>query len=296
MPIESETDITIQSFLRYLQFEKRYSPLTVKAYHDDLEQFRNFWESGEEKFTPSSNDYKLIRSWLVSLLNNKVNSRSVNRKISTLKSFYRYLITQGAIKSNPLKKVIRPKIKKKLPIFISPEHLDILLDKIDFGNSFQGIRNRLIIELLFCTGIRRSELITLEKNSVHVKELIIKVLGKRSKERIIPILPELASDIEEYVKIKNQLLPEINNNRLFLTEKGEPIYGTLVYRVVRSYLATVTTINKKSPHILRHSFATAMLNNGADLNAIREILGHSSLAATQVYTHNTFEKLKKLYN
>lgn len=235
-----------------------------------------------------------IREWIVYLMENNISARSINRKISTLKSFFKFLHREGHITKNPLLKISSPKNQKKLPSFVEKNKMDLLLDKIEFANDFEGVRDSLIIEILYLTGIRLSELINIKLTDVDFGEKAIKVLGKRNKERLVPITNELINSINYYIKHRNQL-KHIENNYLLLTQKGEKVYPKLIYRIVNRYLELVTTIEKKSPHVLRHTFATHMLNNGADLNAIKEILGHANLSATEVYTHNTFEKLKSIY-
>jgi len=281
------------SFLKYIQYEKRYSSHTITSYTNDLEQYYLFCNNITDGFCPSEKDYKIIRNWIVYLIENKISSRSVTRKITTLKSFYKHLLKEGFLKSNPLDKILSPKINKKLPFFIEEAQINKLLDDIDFGNNYIGIRNKLIIDIFYSTGMRLSELRNIKKTNIDFNNLTIKVLGKRNKERIIPFNNKLKISIENYITIRNQL--GLNNIFLFVTEKDKQVYEKLIYRVVNKYLNLVSTIEKKSPHVLRHTFATHMLNNGADLNAIKELLGHSNLSATQIYTHNTFEKLKKVY-
>jgi integrase/recombinase XerC len=236
-----------------------------------------------------------IRAWIVSMLENNYSTVSVHRKISCLRVFYRYLRKEGAIKNDPLDKVVLPKRKKTLPAFVEEEALNNLLDNYSFGDEFSGIRNRTIIEFLYLTGMRRSELIGLRDNDVDLAEGSVKVTGKRNKQRIIPLVRPFIKRLDEYITIRNKNIETVNNGWFFITDKGNKLYDKYVYNTVTSYLAMVTTIEKKSPHILRHSFATHMLNRGADLNSIKEFLGHANLSATQIYTHNTFEKLKKVY-
>ncbi|MBN1184686.1 MAG: tyrosine recombinase XerC [Bacteroidales bacterium] len=282
------------SFLKYLSFEKNYSVHTVKSYANDLNQYHAFCTELEiENFIAA--DHKTIRKWVVSLMENEVNPRSINRKLSTLKTFYKYLIREGIISLNPVNKVVAPKTSKKIPAFVEEKQINELLDHFEFGNDHIGMRNKLIMDLFYATGIRESELIHLKEADINVHKNSIKVLGKRNKERIIPITSTMMKSIEDYITIRNASLRS-KDDFLFLTEKGKKIYPKLVYRVVTSYLTMVTTLDKKSPHVLRHTFATHMLNRGADLNAIKELLGHANLSATQVYTHNTFEKLKSIYN
>ena len=280
-------------FLSYLRFEKRYSPHTVVSYDNDLKQFHDFCIlSGSENFELDSN---LIRLWIVSLLGQGISSRSVNRKLSTLKTFSRYLIRQGILTVNPLNKVLKPKMSKRIPSFIDEEKLNQFLENYEFGEDYAGKRNQLIIELLYQTGMRLSELIGLKTGSVNFSENTILVFGKRNKERLIPINGELAKSIKEFLVLRNNTFSSNLNNSLLLTSKGQTLYPKMVYRIINDFLSIVTTLDKKSPHILRHSFATHLLNRGADLNAIKELLGHANLSATQVYTHNSFEKLKDIY-
>jgi integrase/recombinase XerC len=284
-----------ESFLQYLQIEKRYSLHTVRSYLNDLDQFYSFLSSlgvPDDPETISSHD---IRAWIVSMLDNNYSTTSVHRKISCLRVFYRYLRKEGIVKNDPLEKVVLPKRKKNLPVFIEEEALTNLLDNYAFGEGFAGIRNRTIIELLYLTGMRRSELIGLRNNDLDLAEGSLKVTGKRNKQRIIPLVKPFIKRLEEYIKVRNETIPAERDGWFFITDKGNKLYDKYVYNTVNSYLAMVTTIEKKSPHILRHTFATHMLNRGADLNSIKELLGHANLSATQIYTHNTFEKLKKVY-
>jgi integrase/recombinase XerC len=236
-----------------------------------------------------------VRAWIVSMMENQITPVSVHRKISCLRVFFRHLRKEGVIKSDPLEKVVLPKRKKTLPVFVAEEALDTLLDNDNFGDDFAGLRNRTIIEMLYLTGIRRSELIGLRSNDIDFREATVKVTGKRNKQRIIPLTKPFVARLEEYYKMRNEFTGSGNGEWFFITGKGNKLYDKFVYNIVKRYLSMVTTIEKKSPHILRHTFATHMLNHGADLNAIKEFLGHANLSATQVYTHNTFEKLKKIY-
>jgi integrase/recombinase XerC len=236
-----------------------------------------------------------IRAWIVSMLENEYSSVSVHRKISCLRVFFRYLRKEGIMKTDPLAKVVLPKRKKRLPVFVEEETMAGLLDNFGFSDDFPGIRSRTIIELLYQTGIRRSELIGLRDIDVDLAEGTLKVTGKRNKQRIIPLLKPFISRLEEYIKVRNESTETKPNGWFFITDKGNKLYDKYVYNTVNNYLAMVTTIEKKSPHILRHTFATHMLNRGADLNSIKELLGHANLSATQIYTHNTFEKLRKVY-
>lgn len=280
--------------MTYLQAERRYSEHTLKAYRSDINQFHAFClEKGHEGMELY---FKVIRSWVVALMDAGYSSGSVHRKLSSLKSYCNYLIRIGELDANPLDRVLKPKTKKRVPVFVEEVQMDRLLDDYDFGDDYEGIRNRLMLDLLYQTGIRRAELIRLTTGSVHTEEKTLKVVGKRNKERIIPLGDDLVRRIGEYLTIRDTLPPSAGENALLLTRKGNPLYDKLVYRVVLRYLAMVTTLDKRSPHVLRHTFATHMLNRGADLNTIKELLGHANLSATQVYTHNTFEKLKSIYN
>jgi len=284
-----------ESFLQYLQIEKRYSPHTIRSYLNDLDQFYSFLSNQgypEDPVAVTSHD---IRAWIVSMLENGYSSVSVHRKISCLRVFYRYLRKEGYVKNDPLLKIILPKRKKSLPVFVEEAALNNLLDVYSFGDSFAGIRNRTIIEMLYFTGMRRSELIGLRNIDVDLEEASVKVTGKRNKQRIIPLVKSFVIRLEEYIKVRDRFIETGNEGWFFISDKGNKLYDKYVYNTVNSYLAMVTTIEKKSPHILRHTFATHMLNHGADLNSIKELLGHANLSATQVYTHNTFEKLKKIY-
>jgi integrase/recombinase XerC len=282
-----------ESFLSYLRYEKRFSVHTITAYSNDLIQFTEYAISAASISAVQEINSVLIRSWVVSMMESGISPRSVNRKITALKSFFRYLLRQQVVSENPTLKVQSPKVAKRLPVFVEKEKMDVLLDTVDFGSDFEGIRNKLVLELFYGTGMRLSELINLRQKDVDLFNSQVKVLGKRNKERIIPFNRELKLKIEEYQAEKKRLA--IGGEFLLTTVKGDKLYEKLVYGIVKSYLSQVTTIDKKSPHVLRHTFATHMLNNGADLNAIKEILGHANLSATQVYTHNTVEKLKNIH-
>jgi integrase/recombinase XerC len=284
----------IERFIRYLQFEKRFSPNTVIAYKKDLYQFSEFIKSIEPDLI--SITHQQVRTGIVSLMDNGIEPKSINRKISSLRSFYKFLQREGLINSSPMLHVKAPKIPKRLPVVITEQKMDSLLDADTvFSDDFEGYRNRLILELLYGTGMRLSELVGLSNEDVNIYENQIKVLGKRNKERIIPISKVLASLIADYQVLKNNKDFNIKSSSLIVTNDGKAVYPKFIYRVVHSILSFISTQDKKSPHILRHSFATTLLNRGADLNAIKELLGHSSLAATQVYTHNSVEKLKSIY-
>ena len=283
-------------FLNYLRFEKRYSQHTILSYRTDLDQFEGYardYMEDEEGLDRA--DTKVIRSWIAHLMESGMSARSVNRKITTLKTFYKFMMREQHIKINPTDKVISPRLSKTLPAFVEEEKMDELLDSHSFGNDFLGARNKLIIELLYLTGMRLSELIMLEDRHIDLYEHTVRVTGKRNKERIIPLEQAAVDIIMNYLDVRKKEFPEPATTHFFVTNKGKPLYPKFVYKVVNSYLRLVTTMEKRSPHVLRHSFATHMLNRGADLNAIKEILGHANLSATQVYTHNTFEKLVTIY-
>lgn len=284
----------IEPFISYIQHQKRYSINTVTAYKKDLSQLFEFTASTYQITNTKEITSTIIRSWLVSLKENEISNRTIIRKISSVKTYFKYLKKNGLFTGNPFIKIITPKTSKPLPVFLKQEETIELFNKELFVNDYTGIRDQLILEILYSTGMRLSELVSLKINSIDLSSNQIKVLGKRNKERIIPITLVLKNKIEFYIKKRNEI--SANNEYLLLTEKGKKIYAKLVYRIVIYYLSKVTSKDKKSPHILRHTFATHMLNNGADLNTIKEILGHSNLSATQVYTHNTIEKLKNIHN
>lgn len=284
----------IERFIRYLQFEKRFSPNTVIAYQKDLYQFSEFIASSESDLLEIS--HQQVRSWIVSFMDQGMEPKSINRKISSLRSFYKFLQREGLINNSPMIHVKAPKIPKRLPVVITEQKMDTLLDAEDvFSDDFEGIRNRLILELLYGTGMRLAELVNLSDDDVNIYESQIKVLGKRNKERIIPISKVLTKLIVDYQVQKNKQRFSSKALSLIVTKEGKAAYPKFIYRIVHSILSLISTQDKKSPHILRHSFATTLLNRGADLNAIKELLGHSSLAATQIYTHNSVEKLKAVY-
>ncbi|MBX9851646.1 MAG: tyrosine-type recombinase/integrase [Cytophagaceae bacterium] len=283
----------VDSFLRYIEFEKRYSRHTLTSYQTDLLQFTKYLEETYQISDPAEANYNLIRSWIITLVENKITPKSINRKIACLRSYYKFLMKKGSIKKDPTLKIKAPKVKKSLPTFVEEENLSKLLDQLEFSDDFKGLRDKLVLELLYGTGVRLSELIELKESDVNRYEKTIKVLGKGNKERIIPINKTLFDLIDIYKEKKKEKSASEN---LLITDAGEKTYPMFVYRIVKQYLKMVTTVEKKSPHVLRHSFATHLLNKGADLNAIKDLLGHSSLAATQVYTHNSIEKLKEIFN
>src|SRR6266487_3345822 len=282
----------IQSFLDYLRFEKRYSQHTLISYQNDLEQFFKFLTQYDD-LTIDIITATYIRSWLAELKSENISAKSINRKISTLKSFFRFMMKQGIIKQTPMTTVVSPKINKRLPAFVEEKNTHTLFTYVEFGDDWKGKTERLILALFYNTGIRVSELISLKEKQVDGNYSQLKVLGKGNKERIIPVSKELLKELKDYVAQKPAKLEGIAE--VFVNGKGKPLYPKYVYNIVKKYLSAVTTIEKKSPHILRHTFATHLMNNGADLNAVKELLGHSSLAATQIYTHNTIEKLKDVH-
>lgn len=285
----------IHSFIQYLQFEKRYSAHTITAYGNDLKQFSSFLHTTFEISDLSAVRHTQIRSWLVSLMESGTGSRSINRKISTLKTYYKFLLRTGKVKKDPMRKVQSPKISTRLPVFVEEKNISEFLKGFDFGNELEGIRNRLIIELFYSTGMRLSELVNLKNDSVHFQNSTIKVLGKGNKERLIPFHREVMVLLKEYMAERDKKYPSLPHSYLFVTDKGDRVYPRLVYRIINHYLQIFTTVDKKSPHVLRHTFATHLLNHGAEINAIKELLGHANLSATQIYTHNTIEKLKNIY-
>ncbi len=283
----------ITSFLEYLSLEKKYSVHTIKAYKRDLISFQNFCIESYQQEKISDIHYSQIRSWIVDLVENKVSNRSVNRKISSLKSFYKYLQKIKIIQNNPLSSHKALKTSKKIQVPFSIKEVNEVLSNIVIEDSFETSRNKLIVALFYSTGMRRTELIQLKMNSINFSEKQLKVIGKRNKERLLPLLPSVLKSMHNYIKQRD--LIDSSEDYLFLTSKGNKLYETLVYRIINNYFSNVSSKLKKSPHILRHSFASHMLNEGADLNSVKELLGHSSLASTQVYTHNSLEQLKKVY-
>ncbi len=282
-----------QAFRDYLQLEKNYSVHTVNAYIADVEFFSAFLIEQYSDENLVAVNYGQIRSWIVSLIDAGISNTSVNRKIASLKAFYKFLLKVKEIQASPLLKHKALKTPKKVQIPFSEKELDAVLNKIEYPEGFQGIRDKLIIDLFYTTGIRRAELIGLLVKNFGTTTL--KVLGKRNKERIIPILPVIASQCAQYSAARNNLDSIVDSAYFFVTEKGIKLNDSFVYRLINSYFSNVSEKVKKSPHILRHSFATHMLNRGADLNSVKELLGHSSLASTQVYTHTSLAELKKVY-
>ena len=283
------------SFLDYLQYERNYSEETIKSYREDLRQFEEFAREEIGDSAPSEVKAELVREWIVSLMDRGYTSTSINRKLSSLRSFYKFLLRKGEVAVNPLQKITGPKNKKPLPAFLRESDMDRLLDEVDFGEGFKGCRDHMIIEMFYATGVRLSELIGLDNKDVDFSSSLIKVTGKRNKQRLIPFGEELKIAMMEYVDVRNEAVP-IRTNAFFVRENGERLSRSIVENLVKRNLSKVVTVKKRSPHGLRHTFATTMLNHDAELGAIKELLGHESLATTEVYTHTTFEELKKVYN
>ena len=277
-------------FIGYLSAEKRFSDHTIISYSSDIDQFFVFiLDNFKIENDISEVNFQIVRSWIAYLLEKGISPRSVNRKISTLRTYFKFLIREGIIQESPMLRVVSPKAKKRLPLFIEESQIEELLDKVRFEEGFIGDRNKLILELFYVTGIRLSELINIKITDINLDNNVVKVLGKRKKERLIPISLGVTEGVRLFIEKYNI------NGYLFTNLDGRQVYTKLVYRIVNRYIGKISSINKKSPHILRHTFATHMLNNGADINAIKELLGHANLSATQVYTHNTIEKLKSVH-
>lgn len=284
----------VQKFIDYLLLEKKYSPHTVVAYQNDIKAFQVFLTQEFSDSEVSTANYSQIRSWIVQLVDRTISNRTINRKISSLNSYYKFLLKTQSIETNPLMKHKALKVSKKIQIPFSETEVNSVLNSIQ-TDTFEGLRDKLIVELFYSTGMRRIELAQLQLQDVDLSQGQIKVLGKRNKERFIPLLPSVMDTFESYLSERLKLESIKDPSILFLTKKGTKVYEVLVYRIITRYFDSVSSKVKKSPHILRHSFATHLLNNGADLNAVKELLGHSSLAATQVYTHNSVAELKKVY-
>ena len=283
------------SFLDYLLYERNYSEGTVKYYRSDILELHDFGKEMLGDLTPSDIDAELVREWIASLMDRGCASSTINRKLSSIRAYYKFLLRRGEVAVDPLRKITGPKKKKPLPVFLREGEMDKLLDDTDFGEGFEGCRNHLIIEMFYATGMRLSELIGLDDKDVDYSASLIKVTGKRNKQRLIPFDEELKFSMQEYVNVRNETIP-VRSDAFFVRENGKRLYRSIVAYLVKRNLSKVVTVKKRSPHVLRHTFATAMLNNGADLGSIKELLGHESLATTEVYTHTTFEELKKVYN
>ena len=284
----------IDTFLKYLRFERNYSEKTIVSYRIDLEEFEDYLKKVDAEKELFSVDADLVRSWMVYLMEKGRSVATVNRKLSSLRSFYRFLLRRRVVDLDPMLKVVGPKKQKTLPSFLRVQEMDRLLDECSVNEGFEGVRDRLILEMFYATGIRLSELIGLSDADVNLSAKLLKVTGKRNKQRLIPFGEELWMDLLGYIKLRNETLPD-RDDALFVRKDGKRMYPELVYKIVRRNLSKVATLKKRSPHVLRHTFATAMLNGSAELQAVKELLGHESLATTEIYTHTTFEELKKVY-
>lgn len=289
---EWQAFMMLQNFLDYLKLERNYSSHTIKAYQNDLTAFQEFCSHEFEVSSLAEVGYPIIRSWILSLSKKGISNLSINRKVSSLKSFFKFLQKIGEIETNPLIGHKALKVQKKIQVPFSKKEILEVMDAIQ-GDDFESVRNRLVIEMLYATGIRRTELLHMKLSDIDFSENVIRILGKRNKERFVPILSTMLTSIHNYLPLRNELA---ENDYLFVTSKGNKMYETLVYRIINSYFSLASTKLKRSPHILRHSFATHLLNEGANLNSVKELLGHSSLASTQVYTKNSLESLKQMYN
>jgi len=286
--------LSISHFITYLDCEKKYSPYTLTAYRKDLSSFKDFCESEFEIEEVSGVSYSVIRSWVVKLVEDGISNRSINRKISSLRSYFNFLLKSKQIQEHPLRKHKALKVEKRINVPFSEKEINEVLDFFDQADGFEQIRDKLIIELLYTTGMRRAELIGLKNTSIDLSQSIVKVLGKRNKERQLPLLLSVVGTVEKYKLLRKDIVSETDS--FLITKKGDDIYPTLVYRIINEYFSKVSVKVKKSPHIVRHSFATHLLSEGADLNSVKELLGHSSLASTQVYTHSNLKDLKIMYN
>ena len=282
-------------FLEYLRTEKRYSPHTLTNYEIDLRQFFQFTEQGFEISSPQEITHQVARSWVVDLMNDDISPKSIQRKLSTLRSYFKFLLRQGELETNPMLKVQAPKTSKRLPNFVEEGKMQELFDGDHFTDDHSGQRDKLIVTIFYETGIRLSELIGIGEDDFDQGANQLKVLGKRNKERIVPVSVQTGQQIQAYCVLKKTVFETLETNRLLVTDKGKNLYPEIVRRKVNEYLGLITTAKKKSPHVLRHTFATHMLNNGASLNSVKELLGHACLSATQIYTHNTIEKLKSIH-
>ena len=287
--------MSLDAFTSYLNLEKNYSPHTIKAYAKDIDDFQNYILDHYQLDEIQKVDYGPIRSWIVALVEQGVSNRSINRKIASLKAYYRFLLKIGMIAHNPLAKHRALKSEKRIQVPFSENEMERVLDAMEYDDDFLGLRDKLIIELLYATGMRRSELVHLKLSDVDLNGKTVKVLGKRNKERILPLMPRLIGSIQSYLEQRSAVPKIVDATHFLLTNTGHKIYETLVYRVINKYLSRVSPKVKRSPHMLRHTFATHLLNQGADLNAVKELLGHSSLASTQVYTHSSIAKLKEVH-
>jgi len=284
----------IAHFIEYLSFEKKYSPHTTRAYQDDLNSFQAFCNVTFENQQLIDVNYSQIRSWIVEMVGQNISNRTINRKISSLKTFYKFLIKTKQLEESPLLKHQALKVSKRVQVPFSEKEINEVINKLDGNDDFESVRNKLIVELLYSTGMRRAELIEIKIGAIDFSNAMLKVLGKRNKERYIPLLKSVQQTLKIYIE-KREGIPS-DNDYLFITKKGNKIYPNFVYRIINDYFSSVSSKVKKSPHVMRHSFATHLLNEGADLNSVKELLGHSSLASTQIYTHSSLSELKKVYN
>lgn len=283
----------VNGFISYINLQKRFSPLTAKNYESDLKQFFSFLDKEIREYHLSTISFQHVRGFIASLINAGISAVSVNRKISALKSFFKYLLKNQTIETNPTQKIQGPKTPKRLPVFIDENNLNSIFTTHAYKPGFEGARDKLIMDVLYQTGIRRAEILNLKETDIDLFNLQLKVLGKRKKERIIPFSLELKRNFETYLSAKHQ--EQLSNPFLFVSLKDMPLSPQRISKIVKEILNSVTTNKKKSPHVLRHTFATHLLNNGADINAVKELLGHANLSATQIYTHNTIDKLKNSY-
>ena len=284
----------ITHFIEYLSFEKKYSSHTIRAYKDDLNAFQKFCNITFGDIELTTVNYTQIRSWIVEMVNAGISNRTINRKISSLKTFYKFLVKTKQLTISPLMSHKALKVSKKVQVPFSKKEIDEVINNLAIDDDFESVRNKLIVELLYSTGMRRAELIELKLAAVDISNSTLKVIGKRNKERYIPLLNSVKQTVKKYVEKRNKI--ESSKNHLFITKSGNKIYPNLVYRIINDYFSSVSTKLKRSPHVIRHSFATHLLNEGADLNSVKELLGHSSLASTQIYTHSSLNELKKVYN
>ena len=285
----------IKKFIDYLNLEKSYSPNTINAYQRDLNDFKNFIKSNFDNINIEDSNYSIIRSWIVELVNNGNSNRTVNRKISSLKSFFKFLIKTDSIKASPLEEHMPLKQKKKIQVPFSKEEITSLLDSDYFPDTYRGLLQKTVISFFYFTGVRRIELIELKESNLDLKSQTVKVLGKRNKERLIPLLPKISILLQEYITERNNIISNFNHDLVFLSKKGDKLSEKFVYRTVSDYFKLVSSKTKKAPHVLRHSFATHLINEGADINSVKELLGHASLSATQIYTHTSMEKIKEVF-
>lgn len=286
--------MSIESFLDYLRLERNYSDMTIVSYGTDLRKFEEFFKGLDEELDFTTVDSGIVRSWVVYLMDDGLAPTSVNRKLSSLRAYYRFLRKKKVVAADPLRKIVGPKRKKPLPSFLKESEMDCLLDEISYGDGFEACRDKMIVELFYLTGVRLSELIGLDDSDVDFSSMQIKVTGKRNKQRLIPFGENLKDSLLHYLKVRNEVFPNVRG-AFFLLKNGKRMYAGRVYEIVKRNLSKVVSLKKRSPHVLRHTFATTMLNNDAELSAVKDLLGHESLATTEIYTHTTFEELKKVY-